>query len=367
MWNENGVINISTNCSLCAADDNYAEVPNVTHSTIIMSLFLVIGVISALANALFIGYMVYYYRKVTVHDIFILNISLSDFFYIVSFSWNVFPVVIPSIQKPVFSHNTFLCRLLFSSFVLSFFVNICLMASSALASYWKISNSGISLTIPRAWIMVGISYTASILLLSLPTIGVWARITYFRGAGICQMDFSPTITKNHIIFLFVIVFPMLFSTTCIIAFSYYRIYKIVHNSAVNITMHNNSNRIELGENLNHRKKAAKSYSRTDITLAKTLSVVFGLFILSYAPYALANIFYFCNWFKLSLTEGLYLLIISCTNSIFNPIIFYDRRSKSVQRSNITMVRQIRSSFIGNQMHSSVSTMTMAKSSSFTYK
>ena len=73
------------------------------------------------------------------------------------------------------------------------------MAGSALASYWKISNTGFRLTIRRAWIMVLIAYVASILLLLLPTIGVWARITYFHGAGICQMDFSPTISTNHIL------------------------------------------------------------------------------------------------------------------------------------------------------------------------
>lgn len=236
------------------------------------------------------------------------------------------------------------------------------MAGSALASYWKISNSGFKLTIRRAWIMVLIAYAASILLLLFPTIGIWARITYFRGVGICQMDFSPTISTNHIIFIYVIVFPLLFSTTGIIAISYYRMYRIVRSSSVNVTKHNNN---QLGCDVNARR--TKSYSRADVALAKTLLIVFGLFILSYAPYALANIFYFCKWFKLTLTQGLYLLIISCTNSIFNPMIFYNRRSKSVQRHNIIKVRQMQSSLAGNQMHSSASTMTMVKSSSFACK
>ena len=270
----------------------------------------------------------------------------------------------PLIPKPIFPHNTFMCRLAHSSFVLSFFVNICLMAGSALASYWKISNSGFKVTIRRAWIMVFIAYVASILVLLFPTIGIWARITYFRGVGICHLDFSPAISTNHIIFLFVVVFPLLFATTGIVAVCYYRIYRIVRSSSVNVTNYNNNNLLGIDDDVQHR---SKSYSRTDFTLAKTLLLVFGLFILSYAPYALANIFYFCNLLKLTLVEGLYLLIVSCTNSIFNPIIFYNRRSKSVQRNNNIKIRKMKSSFVINQMHSSVSSMTPIRSISYRFK
>ena len=219
-----------------------------------------------------------------------------------------------------------------------------LMAASALASYWKINNSGPRLTNRLAWKIVLGAYILSILLLSLPTIGIWARITYFHGVGICMIDFSPAIDTNHIIFLFVLIFPTLTFTTGVIGFCYYRIYRIVRRSSKVIAHHHEqdmkSYAIKHGQTNNktiHTER--KSYSKRDISLAKTLVVIFALFVLSYAPYAIANILYFFNVANLTFTQAQYLLIISCLNSIFNPIIFYSRRRRMARYAKAVKIKQ----------------------------
>ncbi|EDV24407.1 uncharacterized protein TRIADDRAFT_56182 [Trichoplax adhaerens] len=220
------------------------------------------------------------------------------------------------------------------------------MAASAIASYWKINNSGPSFTIRRAWQMVCVAYIAPVLLLLLPTVGLWARITYFHGVGICMIDFSSEIDTNHIVFMFAIVFPILFITTAIIGFCYCRIYRIVRRSSKVIAQYNARNHqmqatTHNAHNCNNTPfEHRKTYSRRDISLAKTLVVIFALFIVSYAPYALANIFYFFNLIDLSFTQALYLLTVSCVNSIFNPIIFYSRRRRLAITDKIFRVKQV---------------------------
>ncbi|RDD42461.1 Rhodopsin, GQ-coupled [Trichoplax sp. H2] len=211
-----------------------------------------------------------------------------------------------------------------------------------MVSYYKIAQLKIKFTLSRSWLMVIFAYTISIALLLFPTLGYWARIPYFRGAGLCMIDFSPSITTNKAIFLFGIIFPLLLSTTIIVALCYYQIYKIIHKSNKIICNYNAENH-PLSNLFRHRNKNIRGFSRYDVKLAKTLGVIFSLFVLSYAPYALANMFYFFGWVRITLTQGLYLLIISCSNSVFNPIILYSRRRKRIQKSKIKVVKQVKGS------------------------
>ncbi|RDD36785.1 hypothetical protein TrispH2_011772 [Trichoplax sp. H2] len=220
------------------------------------------------------------------------------------------------------------------------------MAASALASYWKINNSGPAFTISRAWQMVCTAYITAVLLMLLPTVGIWARITYFHGVGICMIDFSSEIDTNHIVFLFGIVFPIFFVTIGITGICYYRIYQIVHRSSKVIAQHMAQNHqiqnvIHNAEICNNTPcKHRKTYSRRDVSLAKTLVVIFILFIMSYAPYAIAHTLCFFNLLDLSFTKSLYLWIVSCSNSIFNFMIFYSRRRRLTINDKILRVKQV---------------------------
>lgn len=201
------------------------------------------------------------------------------------------------------------------------------MAISALTSYWKISKSRVKLSVYRGWLLVLIAYLLSIILLLSPTLGIWARLTYFRGIGLCMTDFRPSISINKTIFIFGIIIPLLTLTVIVVGYCYYKIYRIVHFS--NRIINDYHRQIHSSSKFGQGGRNARSFSRA-IDLAKTLAIIFGLFIVSYTPYALANVFQYFNWIRLTLTQGLYLLIVSCSNSIFNPVILYSRRQKYIQ-------------------------------------
>lgn len=263
------------------------------------------------------------------------------YFYLYIYSAGIFiPIFIGSQRRSgtIFPSNSITCRLAITFCTFAFYLNISLFALSALISYWKIVKIGKKVTCRRAWCLVLLVYLNVIVLLLPPTTGFWAKITYYKKIGICLFDFSSITTSiDQKLYLYLIMYPMFFICSSIIICSYYRIYCVVRRSLIALTQHETRrfrydshhfrlyNRVGTILRVRPAIVANRSFRRHDIALAKTLLLVLLLFIISYIPYALCNILYFTNVIQMTLTHELYLLLLCCLNSVFNPVIFYYRR------------------------------------------
>lgn len=232
---------------------------------------------------------------------------------------------------------------------LSFYVNMYLLSASAMASYLKITQNRIVITTKRAWWTISIIYFVSIVSLLPPTIGFWGELTYYPNLGICMFDFSPHIRLDQILYAFCILYPTFLINFNIIAFCYYGIYRAVRQSAKAVAQHKSNqsyyykrNRVDIGNPaISNPMKRRLNLHRSDINLAKTLLTVFSLLMISYSPYAIGNILYFCSATRNTVTLDLYLLLLSCSNSVFNPIIFYSaRRHRKVKHNLVNLMQKI---------------------------
>ncbi|RDD42467.1 Rhodopsin, GQ-coupled [Trichoplax sp. H2] len=314
--------------------DSYSQLPTNENARLLVGIYILVLILTIATNGFFISLMIYRRKSWTAHDILILNISISDAYYVISFSWVLLPVALPGIHRPVFSTNSFFCRLLMVSCAFSFYVNLYLLAASAVASYLKIVQSKLEITRKLAWYIVCCIYLVSALSLSPPLIGYFGKLTYYPNLGICLFDFGPEIRLNQILYAFCIMYPTFFINTNIIAYCYYRIYRVVRQSSKAVAQYDSSvphnRRNMLGEDKS-TIATGTSISRhvkfrpSDISLAKTLLTVFSLFMISYSPFAISNLLHFTRAAKTTITVDLYLLLLSCSNSVFNPIIFYSKR------------------------------------------
>ncbi|RDD38564.1 G-protein coupled receptor moody [Trichoplax sp. H2] len=267
---------------------------------------------------------------------------------------------------PIYTKNSWRCRLGKAAPLYAGVVNIYSMAAIAVARYVVVVQPKKSSWIKdkRSYFIITlIIWVIPFVIVLPPVIGFWGKYTYFRDIGVCFSIYFITQDlkyKSYFFFLssFGIIIPTLTMIMC-----YTSIYLAVRESRRRLARHSNNSFNQVhpeaaNENGNSSKKlkrlrkckhgkgssqmlrtsvsndssksSAASSSRSpevskqELKLTATLALIFISYLVTYIPYTISMIINFFLYQPEIIQLQFGFLFVSYTGNAINPIIFYKR-------------------------------------------
>ncbi|EDV22050.1 Rhodopsin, GQ-coupled [Trichoplax sp. H2] len=265
-------------------------------------------------------------KKKTPTDIQVINLATADFCFLAISGGQMLGVVWPTRVKPIFTSNSFQCRLVYGLMILFALEDVLTMTTMAVTRFIAIRypNAGKKwLDMKSIVVSIIITWVLSCAMSFPPIIGFWSKLTYYIPPGTCLLNFKFH-QPSKLVYLLLLSSLFYAIPIIIIGYCYVQIINVVRRSHRRVLDFRSERALSSKTDRPIRKNL-----KQEISLSITLFGVFFTFLLAYTPYILVHFLEMINSMLITAKIKYCLKSTTFITCIVNPILFL---SKNIKRN-----------------------------------